>query len=65
MISIARDRLTALEVKPDMELAEAREAARAKRTLVDAGRDPLLEKQNEIEAQLKAGAATKARGKFR
>ncbi len=28
---------------PDMELAEAREAARAKRTLVDAGRDPLLE----------------------
>jgi integrase len=54
----------ALGSYPDMELAEARKAARAKRTLVDAGRDPLLEKQNEIEAQLKASAAKKARGKF-
>jgi Arm domain-containing DNA-binding protein len=55
----------ALGSYPDMELAEARKTARAKRTLVDAGRDPLLEKQNEIEAQLKASAAKKARGKFR
>ena len=31
-----------------------------KRTLVDAGRDPLLEKQAEIEAQLKAVEANKA-----
>ena len=60
-----RDRWMALGSYPDMELAEARKAARAKRTLVDAGRDPLLEKQNEIEAQLKASAAKKARGKFR
>ena len=36
-----------------------------KRTLVDAGRDPLLEKQSEIEAQLKSSAARKARGKFK
>jgi hypothetical protein len=48
-----------------MELADARKAARAKRTLVDAGRDPLLEKQSEIDAQLKASAAKKARGKFK
>jgi hypothetical protein len=60
-----RDRWMALGSYPDMELAEARKAARAKRTLVDAGRDPLLEKQNEIEAQLIASAAKKARGKFR
>ena len=60
-----RDRWMALGSYPDMELAEARKTARAKRTLVDAGRDPLLEKQNEIEAQLKASAAKKARGKFR
>jgi integrase len=46
-------------------MAEARKAAGAKRTLVDAGRDPLLERQPEIEAQLKASAAKKARGKFR
>jgi integrase len=32
--------------------------------MVDAGRDPLLEKQTEIEAQLKAVEAKKARGKF-
>lgn len=38
-----RDRWMKLGSYPDMELAEAREAARAKRTLVDAGRDPLLE----------------------
>jgi hypothetical protein len=37
-----RDRWMALGSYPDMELAEARKAARAKRTLVDAGRDPLL-----------------------
>jgi hypothetical protein len=55
----------ALGTYPDMELAEARKAARAKRTLVDAGRDPLLQKQSEIEAQLKSSAAKKARGKFR
>lgn len=55
----------ALGSYPDMELADARKAARAKRTLVDAGRDPLLEKQSEIEAQLKASAAKKARGKFK
>ena len=60
-----RDRWMALGSYPDMELAEARKAARAKRTLVDAGRDPLLEKQSEIEAQLKASAAKKARGKFK
>ncbi|MGO9990458.1 MAG: tyrosine-type recombinase/integrase [Steroidobacteraceae bacterium] len=60
-----RDRWMALGTYPDMELAEARKAARAKRTLVDAGRDPLLEKQNEIEAQLKSSAAKKARGKFK
>jgi len=60
-----RDRWMALGSYPDMELADAREAARAKRTLVDAGRDPLLEKQNEIDAQLKASAAKKARGKFK
>jgi hypothetical protein len=53
----------ALGSYPDMELADARKAARAKRTLVDSGRDPLLEKQNEIDAQLKASAAKKARGK--
>jgi hypothetical protein len=55
----------ALGSYPDMELAAARKAARAKRTLVDAGRDPLLEKLSEIEAQLKASAARKARGKFK
>ena len=55
----------ALGSYPDMELAEARKAARAKRTLVDAGRDPLLEKQSEIDAQIKAHAAKKARGKFK
>jgi len=60
-----RDRWMALGSYPDMELAEARKAARAKRTLVDAGRDPLLEKHAEIEAQLKASAAKKARGKFK
>jgi integrase len=59
-----RDRWMALGSYPDMELAAARKAARAKRALVDAGRDPLLEKQSEIEAQLKASAAKKARGKF-
>ena len=52
-----RDRWMALGSYPDMELAEARKAARAKRTLVDSGRDPLLEKQSEIDAQLKASAA--------
>ena len=36
-----RDRWMALGSYPDMELAEARKAARSKRTLVDAGRDPL------------------------
>jgi Arm DNA-binding domain len=35
-----RDRWMALGSYPDMELADARKAARAKRTLVDAGRDP-------------------------
>ena len=60
-----RDRWMALGSYPDMELADARKAARAKRTLVDAGRDPRLEKQNEIDAQLKASAAKKARGKFK
>ncbi len=60
-----RDRWMALGNYPDMELAEARKVAREKRTLVDAGRDPLLEKQSEIEAQLKASEAKKARGKFR
>jgi hypothetical protein len=45
--------------------SDARKAARAKRTLVDAGRDPLLEKQSQIDAQLKASAAKKARGKFK
>ena len=60
-----RDRWMALGSYPDMELADARKAARAKRTLVDSGRDPLLEKQSEIEAQLKASAAKKARGKFK
>jgi len=60
-----RDRWMALGSYPDMELADARKAARAKRTLVDAGRDPLLEKQSEIDAQLKAAAAKKARGKFK
>ena len=35
-----RDRWMALGSYPDMELAEARKAARAKRTLVDSGRDP-------------------------
>jgi len=59
-----RDRWMALGSYPDMELAEARKVARLKRTLVDAGRDPLLEKQTEIEAQLKAVEAKKARGKF-
>jgi integrase len=59
-----RDRWMALGNFPDMELAEARKIARVKRTLVDAGRDPLLEKQGEIEVQLKASAARKARGKF-
>lgn len=60
-----RDRWMALGSYPDMELAQARKAARAKRTLVNAGKDPLLEKQREIEAQLKASAAKKARGKFK
>jgi integrase len=60
-----RDRWMALGSYPDMELADARKAARAKRTLVDSGRDPLLEKQSEIDAQLKASAAKKARGKFK
>jgi uncharacterized DUF497 family protein len=60
-----RDRWMALGSYPDMELADARKAARAKRMLVDAGRDPLLEKQSEIDAQLKASAAKKARGKFK
>jgi Arm DNA-binding domain len=60
-----RDRWMALGSYPDMELADARKAARAKRTLVDAGRDPLLEKQSEIDAQLKASAAKKARGKLK
>lgn len=60
-----RDRWMALGSYPDMGLSEARKAARGKRTLVDAGRDPLLEKQNEIDAQLKASAAKKARGKFK
>lgn len=59
-----RDRWMALGNYPDMELAEARKVARLKRTMVDAGRDPLLEKQTEIEAQLKAVEAKKARGKF-
>jgi len=59
-----RDRWMALGNYPDMELAGARKIARVKRTLVDAGRDTLLEKQSEIEAQLKASAAHKARGKF-
>jgi len=59
-----RDRWMALGNYPDMELAEARKVARLKRTLVDAGRDPLLEKQTEIEAQLKAVEVKKARGKF-
>jgi integrase len=60
-----RDRWMTLGSYPDMELAEARKAARAKRTLVDAGRDPLLEKQRGIDAQLKASSAKKARGKFK
>jgi integrase len=60
-----RDRWMALGSYPDMELAEARKTARAKRTLVDSGRDPLLEKQSEIDAQLRASAAKKARGKFK
>jgi integrase len=60
-----RDRWMALGSYPDMELADARKAARAKRTLVDAGRDPLLEKQRDIDAQIKASAAKKARGKFK
>jgi len=59
-----RDRWMALGSYPDLELAEARKVARLKRTLVDAGRDPLLEKQTEIEAQHKAVEAKKARGKF-
>ena len=59
-----RDRWMALGNYPHMELAEARKVARLKRTMVDAGRDPLLEKQTEIEAQLKAVEAKKARGKF-
>jgi hypothetical protein len=54
-----RDRWMALGSYPDMELADARKAARAKRTLVDAGRAPLLEKQSEIYA-LKVSAAKKA-----
>lgn len=60
-----RDRWMALGNYPDMELADARKVARIKRTLVDAGRDPLLEKQSVIEAQLKVAEAKKARGKFR
>jgi integrase len=60
-----RDRWMALGSYPDMELAEARKVARAKRTLVDAGRDPLAAKHEEIEAQLRARAARKARGKFK
>jgi integrase len=60
-----RDRWMALGSYPDMELSEARKVARAKRTLVDAGRDPLAAKREEIEAQLKASAARKARGKFK
>jgi len=59
-----RDRWMALGNYPDMELAEARKVARLKRTMVDAGRDPLLEKQTEIDAQFKAVLAKKARGKF-
>jgi hypothetical protein len=59
-----RDRWMALGSYPDMELAEARKVARAKRTLVDAGRDPLAAKREEIEAQLRASAARKARGRF-
>lgn len=47
-----RDRWMALGSYPDMELAEARKVARAKRTLVDAGRDPLAAKREEIDAQL-------------
>ena len=41
-----RDRWMALGSYPDMELAAARKAARAKRTLVDAGREPLLSKSS-------------------
>jgi integrase len=59
-----RDRWMSLGSYPDMELAEARKIARAKRTQVDTGKDPLAVKHEEIEAQLQASAARKARGKF-
>ncbi len=39
----------ALGSYPDMELAEARKAARARRTLVDAGRDPLRASWREFD----------------
>ena len=60
-----RDRWMTLGGYPDMELADARKEARLKRTLVDKGRDPLLEKQAEIEAQRLAIEAMHARGTFK